>query len=206
MSEWVIKPKNIIVIGASAGGPHVLKMIFSGLPRLKASIIIVQHMPKFINDSLRDSLGSLTKMKVQIAENRKQIRQGTVYIAPSEIHIKMIDNETIRLFAAEKVNYVCPSVDVTMKSLRMEIGASFVGVVVTGMGRDGAEGIAHIKRIGGITIAQDEKTSSIFGMPKEAIDTGCVDMVLTPQEIREKLIEISGVDGKSDFDIKPIVK
>jgi two-component system chemotaxis response regulator CheB len=197
MPEWVIRPKHIIVIGASAGGPRILKTIFTSLPKLKASVIVVQHMPKFINDSLRESLASSTQMKVHIAKNGDSLEDGKVYIAPSEVHLKMIGNKTIRLFGGEKVNYVCPSADVAMQSLVMEFGASFTGVVVSGMGRDGADGIAHIKKIGGVTIAQDEKTSSIFGMPKEAIDTGCVDFVLTPDEIRAKLIELAGIDGKS---------
>jgi two-component system chemotaxis response regulator CheB len=202
MPEWVIHPKNIIIIGASAGGPRILKTIFTGLPKLKASVIIVQHMPKFINDSLRDSLALGTHMKVQIAKNGDTLEHGKTYIAPSEVHLKLIENKTMRLFSGEKVNYVCPSVDVTMKSLILDFGASFIGVVITGMGRDGADGIVHIKKIGGVTIAQDEKTSSIFGMPKEAVDTGCVDMVLTPDEIRTKLIELVGFDRKLHHPLK----
>lgn len=194
MSEWIIQPRTIVVIGASAGGPRALKTLFQGMPRLKASVIVVQHMPKFINDSLADSLASATRMRVVIAQNGDRLEDGTVYIAPSEVHLVVRHNRTIRLAHGQKVNYVCPSVDVTMNSLSMEFGASFVGVVMTGMGRDGADGIVHIKRIGGFTLAQDERSSSIFGMPKEAAATGCVDFVLPPDQIRVKIAELTGVE------------
>ena len=171
----------------------MLKWIFKDLPRLNAGVIVVQHMPKFINESLRDSLSSATAMTVRIAEDNAAIESGFVYIAPSEVHLTVVDNRTLRLSRGDKVNYVCPSVDVTMKSLDWDLEMQLIGVVITGMGRDGADGVAHIKRLGGTTIAQDEKTSSIFGMPKEAIRTGCVDFILPPDDIRRKLIELAGV-------------
>jgi two-component system chemotaxis response regulator CheB len=201
MSEWVIQPKTIVVIGASAGGPRVLKTLFHGMPRLKASVIVVQHMPKFINDSLRDSLAAGTRMRVVIAQNGDRLEDATVYIAPSEVHLVIRHNRTLRLAHGQKVNYVCPAVDVTMNSLFMEFGASFIGVVMTGMGRDGADGVVHIKRIGGVTLAQDEKTSSIFGMPKEAIATGCVDFVLPPEKIRVKIAELTGIEDPPESQI-----
>ena len=171
----------------------MLKWIFKGLPMLNAGIIVVQHMPKFINDSLRDSLSSVTPMRVSIAENGAALESGTVVIAPSEVHLSLVENRIVRLHHGSKVNFVCPSADVTMKSLTWDLEVLFVGVVVTGMGRDGADGTVHIKKLGGTTIAQDEKTSSIFGMPREAIRTGCVDFVLTPDEISRKLIDLVGV-------------
>lgn len=191
--KQVIQPDNIVVIASSAGGPRILKWIFTGLPRLNAGVIVVQHMPKFINESLRDSLSSVTSMAVRIAEDNAPIESGTVYIAPSEQHLTVLDNRILRVLRGDKVNFVCPSADVTMKSLAWNLDIHFVGVVITGMGRDGADGIAHIKRIGGTTMAQDEKTSSIFGMPKEAIRTGCVDFILPPDDIRRKLVDLIGV-------------
>lgn len=194
MSEWHIPKRTIIVIGASAGGPRVLKTIFSRMPKLNASIVVVQHMPKFLNEPLRESLVFLTSMRVELAEDAHFLKPGHVYIAPSERHLTLLGNRKFHLYDGEKVNYVCPSVDVTMRSLVMEPGYSFIGVILTGMGRDGADGIVHIKKeLGGLTIAQDEKTSSIFGMPKEAIATGCVDYVLPPEAIREQLIQWAGI-------------
>ena len=170
-----------------------MKWIFQGLPTLNAGVIVVQHMPKFINESLRDSLSLATTMRVSIAENGTPLESGTVMLAPSEVHLAVSENRILRLKGTEKVNFVCPAADVTMKSLTWDLETFFVGVVVTGMGRDGADGIVHIKNLGGATIAQDEKTSSIFGMPREAIRTGCVDFVLTPDEISRKLVDLVGV-------------
>jgi len=98
----------------------------------------------------------------------------------------------IHLVNSEKVNYVRPSVDVTMNSMQKKPAQQIIGVILTGMGKDGAQGISHIKQIGGITIAEDEKSSIIYGMPKEAFETGNIDFVLTPEEIRDKLIELVG--------------
>jgi two-component system chemotaxis response regulator CheB len=192
----VIRPTRIVVIGSSAGGPRILKTIFTGMPKLDASVIVVQHMPKFINNSLRDTIAAGADMRVKIAEQGDVLTHGTVYVAPSEVHLTVVQNRTIRLFSGEKVNFVCPAVDVTMESLTLELGTSLVGVVISGMGSDGARGTAHIKALGGTTIAQDEQTSSIFGMPKEAIATGCVDLVLDPPAIREALIGLVGTIRK----------
>ncbi len=184
---------NIVVIGSSAGGPRILKELFNGLPLLNCSIILVQHMPKFVNDSLTKHLAQLTDMSVKIAENGERIKRGKIYVAPSEQHLELVNNRTIRLFRGKKVNFVCPSIDVTMKSLKKMSDDKIIGIILTGMGRDGAEGISHIKAIGGVTIAQDEETSIIYGMPKEAFKTGNIDLVLSPVKIKEKLIEFLGV-------------
>jgi len=191
-----IQSRNVVVIGSSAGGPRILKELFRRLPLLNCSIILVQHMPKFINDSFTRHLNQLTDMTVKIAENGERIKRGEVYVAPSEQHLELINNKIIRLFRSEKVNFVCPSVDVTMKSLKRMSDGKIVGVILTGMGKDGAEGISHIKAVGGVTVAQDEKTSIIHGMPGEAFKTGNVDLVLPPDKIRDKLIELLGVVNK----------
>jgi two-component system chemotaxis response regulator CheB len=192
-----MKVKNIVIIGSSAGGPRILKELFKDLPLLKGSIIVVQHMPKFVNESLTGSLDHLTAMSVRLAQNGDKLQSGTVYIAPSEVHLELVNNNEIKLFQGEKINYVCPSVDVTMKSIINEMNIQVIGVVLTGMGRDGADGIGHIKQNQGITIAQDEKSSIIFGMPKEAIQTGKVDWILNPDQIKFKLIELLGTIEKN---------
>ena len=182
--------KMIVVIGASAGGPRILKNVFYQLPALRCSIILIQHMPQFINESLIQSISECTKMNVLLAADGQGLKEGYVYVVPSEVHAEVVENRLLRLFKGDPVNYVCPSVDVTMESLRREVGVQHIGIVLTGMGRDGAKGICHIKAIGGMTIAQDEKSSIIFGMPKEAIDTGCIDLILSPAEIKEKLRQV----------------
>ncbi len=180
-----MKPQNIIIIGSSAGGPRILKNIFQDLPLLDSVIIIVQHMPKFINESLCKSINNLTDMSVVIAHDGNKLQSGTVYIAPSEVHLELEKNEKVKFSKGKKINYVCPSIDVTMRSLIKQSDSLIIGVVLTGMGRDGANGITHIKHIEGLTIAQDEKSSIIYGMPKEAIHTGQVDWVLNPHQIKD---------------------
>ncbi len=185
--------QTIIVIAASAGGPRILKQIFSGMPKLNASIILIQHMPKFINQSMQESLSRRTDLEVRLAENGCRVDSGKMYIAPSELHLRLLNNQQISLTEGEKVNYVCPSADTTMLSLRKHPRIQFVGVILSGMGKDGADGIVHIKHLQGYTIAQDEKSSAIFGMPKEAVATGCVDWILPSSKIQNKLIELSGI-------------
>jgi two-component system chemotaxis response regulator CheB len=185
--------RNVIVIGSSAGGPRILKEVFAELPFLDACILLVQHMPKFVNEPLTEALDEITKMNVKVASNGDILENGKVFVAPSELHMKLIDNRIINLSSGEKINYVCPSIDVTMKSLTNSIGIQIVGVILTGMGKDGAEGIKHIHEIGGKTIAQDEETCIIYGMPREAIHTGTIDWVLNPSEIQKKFIELVGV-------------
>ena len=184
---------NIVIIGSSAGGPRILKRLFTGMPFLNGCILVVQHMPKFVNDSLSSVLDDCTEMKVRIAKDGDKLERGHIYVASSEIHLELVNNRTIRLCEGEKVNFVCPSVDVTMRSVKKTPGALLIGIILTGMGKDGAEGIRHIKEMDGITIAQDEETSVIFGMPREATETGAVDFVINPDEMREKLVELLGV-------------
>ncbi len=184
--------RNIVVIGISTGGPKILRKLFDNMPLLNGSIVLVQHMPKFVNESVRKTLDSLTEMDVRIACNGESLGTGTVYIAPSEVHLELKHNQQIRLVNGPKVCYVRPSVDVTMKSVIRKSGDNITGIIMTGMGKDGAEGISHIKSIGGATFAQDEKTSVIWGMPKAAFDTGHVDYVLSSEGIRKKLIYMLG--------------
>ncbi len=187
-----MKKQNIVIIGISTGGPKTLREFFNGLPLLDASIVLVQHMIKCANKSLCETLNSLTEMEVKIACHGEPMKPGVVYFAPSEIHLELTNNRMIQLVNGPKVCYVRPSVDVTMKSVRKAAEDNITGIIMTGMGKDGAEGLSHIKSIDGVTFAQDENTSVIWGMPKAAINTGNVDHVLSPDGIRNKLISHLG--------------
>ncbi len=184
--------RNIVIIGISTGGPKTLKPFFDGLPALNGSIIVVQHMPSYINESIRKSLDSITKMEVKLACHGEDLKHGIVYIAPSEIHMTLLSNKTIQLIDSPKVCHVRPAVDIMMKSVKQTTWDNIIGIIMTGMGKDGAEGISHIKSIGGSTYAQDEETSVIWGMPKAAIGTGHIDYVLSPDGIRNELISLLG--------------
>ncbi|MCM2464757.1 CheB methylesterase domain-containing protein [Methanoculleus oceani] len=185
--------RNIVVIGSSTGGPRTLETIFSQFPLVDAAIVIVQHMPHYINNSLCAHLAKTCLMEVKIGEDGEPVEHGTIYVAPSDVHLKLLGNRTIRLFDDEKIQYVRPSIDVAMTSLERHRGDRLVGVVLSGMGSDGAEGIRHIKSIGGTTLAQALRTCAIHAMPRAAFETGRVDQMLPPEGIREKIIRIAGI-------------
>jgi len=182
--------KCIVMIGASTGGVRTLERLLTGLPLLPASIVLIQHIPSYINDSLQQVFSRSTAMEVKVAQDGEALRDGCIYIAPGDVHLRLIANRRIQLFDGEKVHFVRPAIDVAMKSLEKRRGDYIIGVVLTGMGVDGAEGLAHIKAIVGLTIAQDEASCVVYGMPKAAFETGCVDLVLSPEASRDKLIQL----------------
>ena len=183
--------RNLIMMGISTGGPKTLRRVFGSMPRLNAAVVLVQHMPKFINQSVCRTLDALTEMDVVLVENNMEIKEGCVYLAPSELHTELVNNSRLRLRSGPKVCFVCPSVDVTMNSASTVPG-KLIGVIMTGMGKDGAEGIAKLKTLGARTIAQDEASSVIWGMPSAAIETGKIDEVLNPEQIQRKLVSLVG--------------
>jgi len=186
---------NIIVIGASTGGPAVLFDMFSRVPPVHAAVIIVQHILPRYDANFAACLNSVAKMNVVLPGDGRLLESGTIYVAPAGAHLTLENNTRIRLIQGGQVNFCCPSVDVTMESLVQNGRGTIVGVILTGMGSDGARGICHIKKIKGITIAQDKKTSVIYGMPMEAQKTGNVDFILSIPEIGQKLIELVGARG-----------
>ncbi len=184
-------PGTVIFIASSTGGTKVLRFLFQNLPRLNASIVIVQHMQKTVNEFFSSALGSLTDMTVRIAESGAGLEAGTAYVAPSDVHL-VLKGSKIELVKGKRVNYVCPSADVTMQSLVPWPGLRVLGIVLTGIGHDGEHGIVHLKQNGATTIAQDPATCVVRYMPKNAIETGQVDHVIRPNQIREAIIRFAG--------------
>jgi len=185
---------KVAVIGSSGAGLPILNSIFRYMPKLRGAIILIQHMPAYINQSVRDNLAAHTRLTVKLAEQDEPLKPGFLYVAPSELHLKVVANERIHLFGGEKVNYVCPSIDVAMMSLTRDPAVRVMGILLSGIGDDGVEGISHIKRMGGNTIALEKKATTIGGMADEAVATGHVDSVLSPTQIREALIKHLGED------------
>lgn len=183
---------NILVIGSSTGGLKVLEELFPRLPVLKTPVVIIQHITPLVDQAFVTSLARVSKMPVSLACDGQLLQEGQVYLAPGGFHLNFVRNRSIHLYTGEKVNSVCPSIDVSMKSLVHPIAGRIAGVILTGMGCDGAAGIAHIKEIGGITIAQDQKTCVIYGMPRAAAETGKVDFIMPTDRIADKLIELFG--------------
>ena len=182
---------NIVMIGVSTGGPIALKRLFADLPPLNAVFVIVLHISPGMDYKIARSLAAVASMPVTLAENGEYLRSGHIYLAPGGFHLKLEGNSRIILEEGARINFVQPSVDVAIKSLHKPLKKRrIIGVIMTGMGKDGAEGIRHVKALGGTTIAQDQNTSSIYGMPKAAFETGAVDFMYPPKKIGQKLIEL----------------
>ena len=183
--------RNLIVIAASAGGIDALTQVLSRLPAdLPAAIIVVQHLRDSRATHLPDHLNRLSPLRVCQAEHRMPVEPGVVYIAEPGKHLG-IDKRYLLLDTGKKVNYMRPSADVLFTSAAQAFGPDVIGVILSGTGKDGALGCVAIKANGGITLAQDEKTARYFGMPKSAIDASAIDYVLPPDEIADKIIELS---------------
>lgn len=178
----------LVVIGASTGGPKALPEVLSRLPgSLPAAVLVVQHMPEGFTHSFAERLSWSTSLEVKEAEDGEDIRKGMVYLAPGNRHMTVADNK-ILLDDGPKVNYVRPAVDVLMMSVAPIYGPRAVGVILTGMGSDGAEGMRHIKMNGGKTVVQDEDTCTVYGMPKAVVELGAADKVVPLQDIAKSII------------------
>jgi len=169
---------RLCVIAVSTGGPAALSELLPALPvDLRLAMVIVQHMPAHFTAALAERLDASSRLKVREASAGERPLPGTVLIAPGDKHVEFDDNGAIVLTDGPLVNGCRPAADVTMMSAARVYGRRTVAVVMTGMGRDGAAGAQAIKRAEGKTLAQDQATSVIFGMPKAAVDTGAIDEV-----------------------------
>ena len=181
---------GLVVIGASTGGPRVLTELLKLLQPLRACIVIVQHMPRFINPSFVKTLSQSAGTEVRLTQEADLLADGQILVAPSEVHCSFVRNRRVHLSTGPRVNHVCPSIDVAMQSLLAPApGQSLFGVLLTGMGKDGAVGLAHIKHLGGLTAAQTADTCAVYGMPAEAMKLKCVDQQLPPHRIARWLAE-----------------
>ena len=187
----------IIAIGTSTGGPRALQNVLPLFPRdINASIVVVQHMPPKFTKSLADRLDTLTNIKVKEGEEGDVLRKGFCYIAPGGFHMRVAsrgDKYVLELSTEEPVKGLRPAVDVLMESVAKLKNLKKVAVIMTGMGSDGAEGITEIKRSNGYIIAQNEESSIVFGMPKLAIETGCVDKIVPLKNIAHEVMKVMEV-------------
>jgi len=177
-----------IALGISTGGPLSLQKVIPVLSdKIKIPIFVVQHMPPKFTKSLADRLNNMSKVSVKEAENGEPVKGGTVYIAPGGFHLNLksgIGNEKRIVITEEPSNTLHrPSVDVMMSSVIKEYGKHTLGVIMTGMGHDGTEGIKELKRLGGYCLAQDESTCVVYGMPKSVVDLGLVDQIAPLERI-----------------------
>jgi len=181
-SKSMIETTEVVVaVGASTGGTEAIAQLLKELPLDSPGIIVVQHMPEQFTRSFAERLNESCRVTVKEAANGDSLIRGHVLIAPGNYHT-LIKRSGARYYVEVRegpmVNRHRPSVDVLFRSVARYAGRNALGIILTGMGKDGAQGILEMKQAGASTIAQDEKTSVVFGMPKEAVDLGGIDRVL----------------------------
>lgn len=182
---------RVVIIGISTGGPVALSKVIPLLPAtLRVAIVIVQHMPEAFTAILAERLSSESQVEVREACEGDRPKAGTVLIAPGGKHLKIDASGILRLTDGPLVHGCRPAADVTMKSAAAAYGRRAIGVVMTGMGKDGTEGLAAIRAASGKTFAQDRDSCVIFGMPKSAIDSGVVDEVVALGDLAAKLAQL----------------
>jgi two-component system chemotaxis response regulator CheB len=184
---------KIIAIGSSTGGTEALKEVLNRMPSNSPGTLCVQHMPAGFTKAFADRLNTTSPMEVREARDGDSVTPGLALIAPGDFHMVLRRDGARYLVRLKKGPQVChqrPAVDVLFKSVAEFGGSNTVGVVLTGMGKDGAMGVKLMKEAGSINISQDEKTCVVYGMPKAAFETGCIDYVLPLLDIPAKIIEV----------------
>ncbi|MDR1486860.1 MAG: chemotaxis response regulator protein-glutamate methylesterase [Deltaproteobacteria bacterium] len=184
---------KVIAIGSSTGGTEALKDILTRLPSDTPGIVIAQHMPANFTKAFADRINGICRIQVREGADNDSVLPGTCLIAPGNFHM-LLRRSGARYYVEVKsgpmVHHQRPAVDVLFKSVAKYAGANSIGVILTGMGSDGAEGIKIMKPAGAKTIAQDEASSVVFGMPKEAIKTGCVDKVVSLRNMPQSILDM----------------
>jgi len=187
--------KRIIVVGSSTGGTDALRVFLKDVPGNTPAILIAQHMPELFTKSFAARLDGLCQMRVKEAEHREMIRDGTVYLAPGHSHMLLERAEggyRIVLNQDPPVNRHRPSVEVLFRSAAATLGGNAVGVMLTGMGKDGAAAMLEMRKAGAYNLAQDEASCVVFGMPREAIALGAVDEVVPLAQMAERALARMG--------------
>lgn len=182
---------SLVIIAASAGGPKIITSIFKKLPGdFPAPIVVVQHMPGTFTKAFARRLNEHSSISVVEGKEGSSLKKGKAFIAPGDYHLEFDNSRNIKLNKKPALHGVRPSADITMNSASENFDGNLIGVILSGMGKDGSIGVRNICRRGGYVIAQDKDTSIVYGMPKSAIESGCVDSVLPSNEIANKLIAL----------------
>jgi two-component system chemotaxis response regulator CheB len=183
--------EKIIVVGSSTGGTEALKVFLSGMPKNSPPILIAQHMPELFTKSFAERLDHLCEMRVKEAEQHEAIVPGCAYLAPGHSHLSLerIAGKYRTVLSQEPpVNRHRPSVEVLFLAAAKCLGPDAIGVMLTGMGKDGAAAMLEMKKAGAYNLAQDEASCVVFGMPREAIARGAVDEVVPLSRMAERVL------------------
>lgn len=193
-AQKLLKPltRKIIAIGASTGGTEATLKILKELPKEFPGVLVTQHMPPGFTKMYSDRLNKICAMEVREAQDGDVLENGLVLIAPGDKQMKLAKNEKgfyVTCKFGEKVSGHCPSVDVLFNSVAETAGKNAIGVILTGMGKDGAQGLMNMKKAGAFTIGQDEKSSVVYGMPMVAYNIGAVAVQSSIENIADLLIK-----------------
>lgn len=184
---------KVIAIGASTGGTEALKKVLIKMPPNSPGIVIVQHMPANFTTAFAARLNDLCQISVKEAQDNDSVTPGMALLAPGNFHM-ILRRSGARYYVEVKtgpmVHHQRPAVDMLFKSTAKYAGSNAIGVILTGMGSDGAEGLSEMKKAGASTIAQDEKSCVVFGMPKEAIKLGAADKIVTLESIASEIVKM----------------
>jgi two-component system chemotaxis response regulator CheB len=183
--------QKVLAVGASTGGTQAIESVLRALPSTSPGTVIVQHMPEPFTTSFAQRLNQTCPMEVREAQDNDPVGPGVALVAPGNRHMLLQQNGTgfrVRIKNGPAVNHQRPSVDVLFQSVARSAGSSAIGVLLTGMGADGAKGLLAMHEAGAYTLAQDEETCVVFGMPREAIQLGAVDAVVPIQQIPRAIL------------------
>ena len=170
--------QKLIAIGASTGGTEAIRRVLTRLPQNAPGVVVVQHMPAQFTTSFAQRLDGLCRIRVAEARDGDSVLNGQALIAPGNFHMRLRRSGSryyVQVVDGPRVHHQKPAVDILFDSVAQYAGANALGIILTGMGADGAEGIRAMKKAGAYTIAQDEASCVVYGMPKEAVKTGCID-------------------------------
>jgi two-component system chemotaxis response regulator CheB len=196
----MISSEKLLIIGASTGGTEAIRQVLEPLPASSPGILITQHMPGGFTRSFADRLDRLSQVSVKEAEEGERVLPGHAYIAPGDQHLKLARsgaNYVVKLDDGPPVNRHRPSVDVLFHSAAEYAGRNAVGVILTGMGKDGAAGLLEMRNAGAPTIAQDEASCVVFGMPREAIALGGACEIMALDEIPARMMALAAASGRA---------
>jgi two-component system chemotaxis response regulator CheB len=183
---------KVVVIASSTGGPRALTEILPSLEaRIEAGVLVVQHIPEGFSRPMAERLNAVSKIRVKEAEDGEPVRQGEAFIAPAGCQMAVVregERGIVKIMKERRTNGLSPSADTTLKSIAPLYRENSLGVILTGMGNDGTEGLRVLKEFGGSSLAEDRKTSVVYGMPKAAWEAGVVDKVVPLPEIAQEIM------------------
>ncbi|OBX35444.1 chemotaxis response regulator protein-glutamate methylesterase [Halomonas elongata] len=196
----MVSSEKLIIIGASTGGTEAIRSVLEPMPAHAPAILITQHMPGGFTRSFAERLDRLCRIAVKEAQDGERVLPGHAYVAPGDAHLRLVRsgaNYVVRLDDGPPVNRHRPSVDVLFRSAADQAGRNAIGVLLTGMGKDGAAGLLEMRRAGAATLAQDEASCVVFGMPREAIALGAAEEVVGLDDMAARLLKRVAASGRS---------